>query len=220
MSAAAKARVPKSVRTRACILDAAERCFAAAGFARTRLEDIGDEAGMAGTAILYHYKDKREVYRAVLADCFSGLLERLQTRLAGPGTLVERIEAMVSAIVDYTALRPDAARLALREASTDDPELREELRSHCAPFFELLTQVFEEGERTGVIQPIRSDPFHFVSALAGTVVFYVAALPNFAPELPYDHLAADQMKALERDALNITRRLLGIGGPRLAKSSV
>jgi len=219
MTAAARAKIPKSERTRAEILHAAEHCFAARGFARTRLDDIGDEAGIAGTAILYHYKDKRELYRAVLTDCFSGLLAALQGTLAGHGTLVQRIEALVSVIVDYVGNRPTAARLALREASTDDPEQQAELRAYAAPFLELLTHIFEEGERSGVIQPIRSDPFHFVSALAGTVVFYVAALPTFVSDLPYDHLAPDQLKALERDALNITRRLLGISGPRSTRRS-
>jgi hypothetical protein len=65
--------------------------------------------------------------------------------------------------------------------------------------------------------PTRSDPVHFMSALVGTLVFYVAALPTFAPELPYDHLAPEQMDQLERDALNITRRLLGIAGPRSSR---
>ncbi len=214
MLARAQARIPKAERTRREILAAAEVCFADRGFSQTRLEDVGAEIGLAGSAILYHFRGKRELYHAVLGEIFSGLHAELEDALARTGTLPERIEAMVSAAVRCVAERPSAARIALREVATHDEAMRAELRDWAVPFIELLTRIFEEGERSGVLQPIRSDPFHFASAVAGSVLFYVAALPNLAPQLPYDHLAPEQVEALERDALAIARRLLGIGGPR------
>jgi hypothetical protein len=125
---------------------------------------------------------------------------------------------MVTAVTGLVRERPALARIAWREASTDDPALREELRVRAAPFFRLLSRVLAEGERSGAFQPIRSDPFHFVSVLAGTLLFYVAALPTFVAELPSDHLAPERLERLERDALGMTRRLLGIGGPRAVRN--
>lgn len=195
-------------RTRREILAAAEHCFAERGFDRTRLEDIGARAGLGAPALLYHFRDKHELYRAVLDDLFGPLLREGQAVLASPGTLGARIENMVRILVAYVGRRPAAARITLREASGDDPTVRAEVHARAAPFLILLQHIFEEGERTGALRPIRSDPFHFVSALAGTVLFYVAALPTFVPSLPYDHLAPAQLVQLERDALAITRRLL------------
>ena len=214
MLARAQARIPKAERTRREILTAAEVCFANRGFSQTRLEDVGAEIGIAGSAILYHFRGKRELYQAVLGEIFSGLHATLEGALARTGTLPERIEAMVRAAVRSVAQRPTAARIALREVATHDEAMRTKLRDWSVPFIELLAGIFEEGERSGVLQPIRSDPFHFASAVAGSVLFYVAALPNLAPQLPYDHLAPEQVEALERDALAIARRLLGIAGPR------
>ena len=69
----APARIPKAERTRRQILAAAERRFADAGFEGTRLDDIADDIGMVGSAILYHFADKRELYRAVRDDLVSGI---------------------------------------------------------------------------------------------------------------------------------------------------
>jgi AcrR family transcriptional regulator len=207
---AAEARLSKSERTRRQILAAAERRFAAAGFERTRLEDVGADAGIAGSAILYHFQDKRELYRAVLDELFSGLLGSVQHAARGSGPLGERIEGAVRAAVRWIAAHPAAAGIALREAASDDRELH----PRALPFLRLIGALFEEGARSGAIQPVRADPFHFISAVAGLVLFYVAALPRFVEDLPPDHLVPERMEALERDAVTITRRLLGLGGPR------
>jgi len=53
-----------------------------------------------------------------------------------------------------------------------------------------------------------------VSTIAGATLFYVAALPTFVGELPYDPLSEEPLAAYKRDLLDITRRLLGIRGPR------
>ena len=72
----------------------------------------------------------------------------------------------------------------------------------------------KEGERSGVLRPLRSDPLHFVSTVVGSTLFYVASLPTFVADLPYDLLCEEQLEAHKRDVLDITRRLLGIHGPR------
>ena len=207
---AAVARLSKAQRTRRQILAAAELRFAAAGFEKTRLEDVAEDIGMVGSAILYHFPDKRDLYRAVLDELFSGLLAAVAQAASGSTPLGERIEAAVRAAVRAVAARPAIASIALREATSDDPELQE----RALPFLRLIGELFEEGARTGEIHPVRADPFHFISAVAGTILFYVAALPRFVPELPPDHLAPEQMQALERDAVVITQRLLGLTGPR------
>ena len=74
--------------------------------------------------------------------------------------------------------------------------------------------IFDEGEHTGIFRPMRSDPFHFVSTIVGSTLFYIAALPTLVGEMPYDPLSQEQLETHKRDLLEITRRLLGIRGPR------
>jgi TetR/AcrR family transcriptional regulator len=216
---ASQSRQKKAERTRSQILEAAAIRFAELGYGETRLEDVGRAVGIGRSAVLYHFKDKRLLYRAVLDEIFGGLLDRLRTALLGAGSLADRLETAVAAFVDYMGQHPTAARISIRESVISDPRIREEIQSQARPFLILLETIFEEGERTGVFRPLRSDPMHFLSTVAGSTLFYVAALPTFVGELPYDPLSEEQLNAHKRDMLDVTRRLLGIRGPRRVPAS-
>jgi AcrR family transcriptional regulator len=209
---ASSRRQIRSEETRRQILAAAERHFAEQGYGDARLEDIGRDAGIGRSAVLYQFADKRTLYRAVLDDLFGGVLELLQRSLAGVGELPARIENAVCAVVDFVAERPAAARIAMREAATVDPEMREEIRRRARPILDLISLLFEEGERAGVLRSQQLDPLRFVSVVAGTTLFYVAALPTLVESLPEDHLAPEALEALQRDLLEVTRNLLGLHG--------
>lgn len=207
-------RQKQAETTRIQILEAATLRFAELGFAATRLEDVGEDVGIGRSAILYHFGDKKLLYRAVLDQLFGELLGELRTALMATGTLAQRLEAAVGAFVDYMGSHPTAARLSLRESVNPDPEILEEIQNHSRPFLTLLEMIFAEGESSGAFRPLRSDPLHFVSTIAGATLFYVAALPTLVSDLPYDLLSKEQLEAHKRDVLDITRRLLGIRGPR------
>jgi len=211
---ATQKREGKAERTRAQILEVAALRFSESGFSETRLEDVGRDVGIGRSAVLYHFKDKQLLYRAVLDQLFGGLLAELRSPLMAPGTLANRLEDAVRTFVDYMGRHPTAARLALRESINPDPMIRQEIQAQARPFLSLLEMIFEEGERSGVFRPLRSDPLHFVSTVAGSTLFYVASLPTFVGELPYDPLCDEQLEAHKRDVLDITRRLLGIRGPK------
>jgi AcrR family transcriptional regulator len=208
-----QARARRAPQTRGRILEAAAARFADLGFAGTRLEDVGEDVGVGRSAILYHFKDKRLLYRAVLEAVFGDLLDALRAPLDGSGPLGERLEAFVG----FMVRNPVAARLSLRECVSPDPETRADIRTLTGPFLALLAATFEEGARSGTFRPGHTDPLRFASAVAGATLFYVAALPTVVGDLPYDPLAREPIAALERDLLEITRRLLGTRGPRSAE---
>ncbi len=210
---ASRDRKQQSELTRGQILAAAAERFARCGFGETRLEDVGRDVGISRSAVLYHYKDKQGLYRAVLDEIFGGLLAVLRTSLVATGSLADRLEKAVSAFVDYMGSHPLAALIAIRESVVNDPQVREEIQHQARPFLVLLEMIFEEGERSGAFKPLRSDALHFVSTIAGSTLFYVASLPTFVGDPPYELLSEEQIRAHKRDMLEVTRRLLGIRGP-------
>jgi len=111
--------------------------------------------------------------------------------------------------------RPALASIALREAMSGDPHVERQTN----PLLGRIVALFEEGVRTGDIQPVRAEPYHFFSAVAGTILFYVAALPQFVSDLPDDYLSDERMAMLEDDAVAIAERLLGMSGPRPVPST-
>ncbi len=203
-------RLPKAERTRRQILAAAERRFAESGFDQTRLDDIADDIGMVGSAILYHYGGKRELYRAVIEDLSTEMLSSVAQAVESDAPPSQRLVALVRAAAQSIAVRPALASIALRQAMTGDRDVERETN----PLLGQIVALFEEGVRSGDIQPVRNEPYHFFSAIAGTVLFYVAALPHFVADLPDDHLSAERMEMLVADTVAIAERLLGMNGPR------
>ncbi len=165
---------------------------------------------MVGSAILYHFGDKRELYLAVRDDLAGDLLRAVAAAVAGDAAPRQRLVALVRAAARAISARPALAHIALREAMSSGPEVARRTN----PLLGQIVALFEEGVRTGDIQPVRNEPYHFFSAIAGTVLFYVAALPHFVADLPDDHLSDERMEALEADAVAIAERLLGMSGPR------
>ncbi len=211
----------RAERTRAAVLEAAEAIFAEKGFTATRLEDVADRVGIRRASIVYYFKDKKELYHAVLAGVFGGLLAKIEAALARPDPLPVRIEAGVGAWVDYVGARPSIARLLLREVADAAPGHQPALLEHTRPFFDLVRkQVFErDGDRGEAARLAPIDPVHLASTIAGATVFFVAAMPALVPQLALDPLSPEHLAAHREEVLRIVRRLLGTSGPRQPRAA-
>ncbi len=201
---------PRAVRTRQAILRAAEDLFAERGLAGTRLEDVAAAVGIRRASIVYYFRDKPELYDAVLADVLGGFHGRLEAALTPAGTLSDRIEAAVCAWVDYIAARPSLARLLLREVADATPSRPPALQRHTGPFFSLVLQLLRDHEGDPLVSAPSIDPVHLASTIAGATVFFVAAMPTLLPGSSFDPLDARQIESHKSEILEITRRLLGI----------
>lgn len=217
MSQAAPQRT-RAERTRAAVLEAAETIFAEKGFAATRLEDVADRVGIRRASIVYYFKDKKELYHAVLGSVFGGLLTKIADALTRSDPLPERIEAGVVAWVDYVGARPSTARLLLREVADAAPGHRPPVLEHTQPFFELVRKQVFERESAEIAKLSSIDPVHLASTIAGATVFFVAAMPALVPDLQLDPVSPAHLAAHREEVLRIVRRLLGTRGPRPSRS--
>ena len=204
-------------RTRADILAAAEAVFTERGFAAARLEDVAQRVGIRRASIIYYFRDKRELYDAVLQSLFGNLAERYEAVLATAAPLRERIEAVIGTWVNYVGERPAVARILLREAADFAPAQSPEVARHAAPAIAAVARVIREGQQADLFDKI--DPIHFIFAVVGATVFFASATPAFAPEWPYDPLSPAQLDTLRQEVLAIAGRLLGIEGARRASAS-
>lgn len=200
--------------TRVQILAAAEAVFAEKGFAAARLEDVAERVGVRRASLVYYFRDKQELYDAVLASVFEGLLDRLRHAVGIEAPWTDRIEGAVTAWVDYVGERPTVARLLLREVADATPERPPAVVDHARPILAAMERVMREGQSKGVFQPL--DPIHLASTIAGATVFFVAATPLLGSDWPHDPLSRDQLATHRAEVLRITRRLLGTHGPRPA----
>jgi len=68
----------EALETRGRILDAAERVFSRRGVSRTSLDDVARAAGVTRGAIYWHFKDKADLFGAMLARVALPMEEMLQ----------------------------------------------------------------------------------------------------------------------------------------------
>jgi AcrR family transcriptional regulator len=197
----------KAVRTRAAILAAAEHVFAEKGYAAARLADVAGEVGIHRASLLYHVRDKRDLYDTVLATIFAELDARYRQVLDAPAALPRRIEAIIETWVAFVAERPTVARLLLWEAADGPRERTAAATGPAAGVLATLVDAIAEGQRQGCFQPV--DPIHFIVTILGATVFFVTATPRLAPAWGLDPLSPGQLAAHRAELLEIARRLLG-----------
>lgn len=206
MTAPAPARLTsRAERTRATILETAEALFAERGFEATRLEDVAERVGIRRASIVYYFRDKRELYEAVLQDVFSELLAGVEAALDAPGPLLARVDLAISAWVETIGRRPSLPRLLLREV-LDARGKAPVLRAHTEPFFALVRRVLARSEGDALVQHV--DPAHVTSAIAGASLFQLTALPALVPELGGDPLAPERLAHHREQLVRLAHRLL------------
>jgi AcrR family transcriptional regulator len=113
-------RVRNPDRSRAAILDAAERLFADQGYDATSLTQVGAAAGVSRGTPGYFFGSKAELYQAVLDRSFAEVREAVREGRARALASNESAETILAGAVsdyfDFLAARPNFVRLIEREA--------------------------------------------------------------------------------------------------------
>src|SRR5688572_14163745 len=101
------------------VLAAAEEVFAAHGFARATLADIGGRAGISRPSLLYHFPTKEALYAEVVTRTFGRLAALLGQAMDGEAPFPVRVERLVRAFSGFLEAEPDHARIVVRELLED-----------------------------------------------------------------------------------------------------
>ena len=145
---------PKSLRTRARILDAAMRLFAEVGYHAANNAMIADGAKLTRGAMLYHFGTREELVEAAITHIEverARLFEQAASMSATPG-----VDAAEHAIDAYWALLHEAPFVAFAEleaAARTDPMLRERLAAAQSAFDRA-----QVGDRFGALAQAGADP--------------------------------------------------------------
>ena len=103
------------------IIDAATKVFAEEGYVEANVEDIARAAGVAPTAIYYHFGGKEELFTQALRTAMNAFSEQVYAvrHDDDPGT-IDSLRAVLRTGWEYWRTHPEAARLVARysEGST------------------------------------------------------------------------------------------------------
>jgi AcrR family transcriptional regulator len=153
------------------LLEAALDCFAERGFAATRLEDVAARAGVTkGTAYLY-FKNKEELFEAVVRGYIVPVIEQLEAAARQPGPVSELLRKVGGLFVEkaYHSRFSALPKLVIAEAS-NFPELgRFYLDEVVGRARRLLTGLLRRGIKSGEFREV--DVEHAAYCLIAPLIF-------------------------------------------------
>jgi TetR/AcrR family fatty acid metabolism transcriptional regulator len=145
------ARKPEGDKRRK-ILEAAIGVFAQKGYFQSRISDIAGSAGVADGTIYLYFKNKEDIVVSLFSDVLQRHLARAREEIASVRTPRQKLLAIARHQLTALSERKDVAMLfqtELRQATLLKRISSEELRG----YFDLLSKVIEEGQKTGVFRP-------------------------------------------------------------------
>lgn len=154
---------------RARILQVARAAFVERGFAAVSMQEIANSAGLTKAAIYYHFRDKQELFEAVVSAEMERLYQGLAEQLALGPPLRSQLERVVAFALgvgrgDRTRLIEDAHRYCVKERMLT---LREQIETP----FTLLRDAFAAAQARGEIGDCNLDLVLalFVSMVEGQI---------------------------------------------------
>lgn len=166
---------PESSGGRERILQEARRLFVERGYRGLSMREIADAVGFSKAALYYHFRDKEELFAAVVHAVVQELGEMVATALASAPTRRAALTEIVQAIL----AQPPEHQALTRLVSQELCELSEQQRSALVEeyyrlFLGRLHQAIAQGTAAGEFRAV--DPVVATWALLGMLQ------PYFAPE--------------------------------------
>ncbi|KIA80258.1 TetR family transcriptional regulator [Chromobacterium amazonense] len=150
-------------QTRQQLLDAAERLFSERGVSRTTLADIAAAAGLTRGAVYWHFQNKLDLYRAMLARVTPSFDDMREQLLLSAGSdparaLWEHSHRLLAVIEQNPQVRRILLILFLRSEHVGELEpIHEECVAHMHEARGLLRQVVQaakaQGQTYGCVEP-------------------------------------------------------------------
>ncbi|HZE49984.1 MAG TPA: TetR/AcrR family transcriptional regulator [Jatrophihabitantaceae bacterium] len=150
-------RAEHAAGTRAALLHAARGLFVAKGYAATSTEDVVAAARVTRGALYHHFRDKKDLFRAVMNDVAADIVKRLvgdalDAADETPGTLLDQLREGVGAFLDI-CVDGDFQRVVLVDGPTVlGPEAWEELTHRYG--VSLLTEWLQQAMKSEEIDEL------------------------------------------------------------------
>jgi AcrR family transcriptional regulator len=141
--------------SRAAILEAAKLLFMQEGFRGISMRQIAEAVGVTKAALYYHFKDKEELFVAIVEQylvAMSGLIDEVA---AGHQDTRGQIGDLVRRILAQPPEQRSIIRLASQELSNISPENRARfLEMYHGRFIRRITAMLQEGMARGELRPL------------------------------------------------------------------
>ena len=182
--------------SRAAILEAAVGEFAEHGIAGARTDAIARAAHVNKALLYYYFKDKDALYEAVLDLVFSGLRAQVTPVLDSDLPPRQKMLEYLGAYFDYIAANPRFPRVVqgewVRSGAKGSAPMQRVAKKYFRPIFEKLSEVLQEGIRTGEFRAV--NPMDFLPSVVAVIVFYFTTAPLMKALMKVDPLSEERIR--------------------------
>lgn len=173
------------------IIMAAKKRFAIAGFEGTTTRQIADDMGVAQSLLLYHFKNKDELWKAVMRQIFDRAFE-IGKEEAAKAEAIDPKSQLVSGIRGFVRVcqeEPELHRLMTLEGRSRTERLEWLAENYLKLAHKKSVALIEQCQSTGQVK--QGDPtllYYSIIGIAGTMFSFepeIALLnPNTTPPDP------------------------------------
>ncbi|WP_353663157.1 TetR/AcrR family transcriptional regulator [Hydrogenimonas sp. SS33] len=132
------------------ILLVAAQYFSKKGFEGASLEEIASEVGVTKPAIYYHFRDKADLYEAVLLFRLENLAKRIKEAVAGQQGAEAKLRTYIEAFGAFLQEYPCFAAILAHEFADDGKQMTDRAAAALAETLGTVTAVLNEGMEEGV----------------------------------------------------------------------
>jgi AcrR family transcriptional regulator len=145
-------RKQSQAQTRACLMRSAARVFALRGLQQASIDEVAEDAGFTKGAFYANFKNKEELFLAMLDERFAKRIEEIEAVIAGEGTAVEKARRYGDSFAETLRADPEWERLSFEFSAyaMRDEQFREELVTRYRAMLKRIAAAFEaEDEQYG-----------------------------------------------------------------------
>lgn len=165
------------------IFEAAAGVFTKKGYHKTTVEEIAAAIGVSKGTIYYYFKNKEELYLAIIQEGIDLFHEQLAKVAQSPGSPQDKIRKLIRGHFVFCEAKKDLVFLFLKELGSTDFS-REILANMLAKCLQVFRNVIEEGMAKKVFRPV--NPEVITSALFGMLTISAFHYLSYSREIPLE----------------------------------
>jgi AcrR family transcriptional regulator len=146
--------MPPDSGGRDAILDTSAKLFSQQGYTGVSIRDIAQACGMTNAALYYHFRNKEDLFLAMLQRDHEKAMTALRGATNGPGDLREDLQQLVALYTAITCARRQSFQTLWRDLrSIEDVRGHKMLGEMRAKFLGPLEERIAQAQAAGQIKP-------------------------------------------------------------------
>jgi AcrR family transcriptional regulator len=142
---------------RQCILEAAQRLFAAHGYHGASIRDIVQACGVSNAALYYHFGSKQNLYFEVLREYVAAVVDQLHKVDTGAGTCRGRLARVALAYARIILESQNVLETLLRDlAEFDRADIARLIPGLSRQIPAAFAAILEDGVAAGQVRPVHT----------------------------------------------------------------